>query len=179
MKVLYALAAAAALVVPMRAEIIEQVLVKVNGDIITKTELEQRQIAVLRQKNPNLRANDEAALRQALAEVTPEVIADAVDELLVVQRGRELGLERRLLLLDRRLDSAPLDEVLRLDDRHHFDRALGLGGAPRGEAQRGARLGAVVDHYEIGACHRSPRWERRCAKAAGHASQAAFRPPPP
>ena len=32
--------ASAALAVPMRAEIIEQVLVKVNGDIITKTELE-------------------------------------------------------------------------------------------------------------------------------------------
>ena len=36
------------LVMPMRAEIIEQVLVKVNGDIITKTELEQRQVAALR-----------------------------------------------------------------------------------------------------------------------------------
>ena len=35
---------------PMRADIIEQVLVKVNGDIITKTELETRQIAALRQK---------------------------------------------------------------------------------------------------------------------------------
>ena len=33
-----------------RGEIIEQVLVKVNGEIITKTELEQRQVAVLRQK---------------------------------------------------------------------------------------------------------------------------------
>lgn len=74
-----------------RADILEQVLVKVNGDIITKTELEQKQIAALRQKNPNLRANDEAALRQALAEVTPEVIVDAVDELLIMQRGRELG----------------------------------------------------------------------------------------
>jgi parvulin-like peptidyl-prolyl isomerase len=74
-----------------RADILEQVLVKVNGDIITKTELEQRQIAALRQKNPNLRANDEAALRQALAEVTPGVIVDVVDELLIMQRGKELG----------------------------------------------------------------------------------------
>ena len=74
-----------------RADILEQVLVKVNGDIITKTDLEQRQIAALRQKNPNLRPDDEAALSQALAEVTPEVIVDAVDELLIVQRGKELG----------------------------------------------------------------------------------------
>ena len=36
--------------VPLRAEIIEQVLVRVNGDILTKTEFEQRQVAALRQR---------------------------------------------------------------------------------------------------------------------------------
>ena len=72
-------------------DIIEQVLVKVNGEIITKTELEGRQIAALRQKNPNLRPDSDAALKQALAEVTPAVIVDAVDEMLMVQRGKELG----------------------------------------------------------------------------------------
>ncbi len=72
-------------------DIIEQVLVKVNGEIITKTDLEARQIAALRQKNPNLRPESDAALRQALAEVTPAVIVDAIDELLMVQRGKELG----------------------------------------------------------------------------------------
>ena len=71
--------------------ILEQVLVKVNGEIVTKTELEQRQIAALRQKNPNLRPDSDAALQQALNEVTPQVIVDAVDELLIVQRGKELG----------------------------------------------------------------------------------------
>lgn len=73
------------------ADILEQVLVKVNGEIITKTELEQRQIAAVRQKQPNLRADDDAALKKVLAEVTPQVIVDAVDELLLVQRGKELG----------------------------------------------------------------------------------------
>ena len=72
-------------------DIIEQVLVKVNGEIITKSELEARQIAALRQKNPNLRPNSDAELRAALAEVTPLVIVDAVDEMLMVQRGKELG----------------------------------------------------------------------------------------
>lgn len=71
--------------------ILEQVLVKVNGEIVTKTELEQRQIAALRQANPNLRPDSDAALQKALTEVTPQVIVDAVDELLVVQRGKELG----------------------------------------------------------------------------------------
>ena len=71
--------------------ILEQVLVKVNGEIVTKTELEQRQIAALRQKNPNLRPDSDAALQKALLEVTPQVIVDAVDEMLIVQRGKELG----------------------------------------------------------------------------------------
>jgi peptidyl-prolyl cis-trans isomerase SurA len=75
----------------VEADIIEQVLVKVNGEIITKSDLEQRQISALRQKNPNLRPESDAALQQALADVTPEVIVAAVDELLMVQRGKELG----------------------------------------------------------------------------------------
>jgi len=74
-----------------RADIIEQVLVKVNGEIITKSDLEGRQIAALRQKNPNLRPESDTALKAALAEVTPAVIVDAVDEMLMVQRGKELG----------------------------------------------------------------------------------------
>ena len=75
----------------LRADILEQILVKVNGDIITKTELEQRQIAALRQRDPNFRPTNDADLRKALVEVTPEVIVNAIDELLLVQRGRELG----------------------------------------------------------------------------------------
>ena len=81
---------------PMRADIIEQVLVKVNGDIITKTELETRQIAALRQKmqgqqvDPAALKNDET-LKKMLADITPQLIVNAVDELLLLQRGRDLG----------------------------------------------------------------------------------------
>jgi peptidyl-prolyl cis-trans isomerase SurA len=74
-----------------RGEILEQILVKVNGDIITKTELEQRQIGALRQRDPNFRPASDAELQQALVEVTPDVIVNAIDEMLLVQRGRELG----------------------------------------------------------------------------------------
>lgn len=73
------------------AQILEQVLVKVNGDIITKTELEQRQIAAIRQRPAAQRPNNDAELKQALVDITPAVIVDAIDELLFVQRGRELG----------------------------------------------------------------------------------------
>ena len=86
------LVSAALLVAMPRAEILEQVLVKVNGDIITKTEFEQRQVQELRNR-PNL-ANvspTSPELQKAIAEVTPDLILDAVDRLLLVQRGRELG----------------------------------------------------------------------------------------
>jgi peptidyl-prolyl cis-trans isomerase SurA len=77
-----------------RAEIIEQILVKVNGEIFTKTELEQRQVAALRQKgqqfDPKTDPNNQL-LRKALDEVTPQIMVDAVDEMLIVQRGKELS----------------------------------------------------------------------------------------
>ena len=89
--VIAALAVGLATISVNATDIIEQVLVKVNGEIITKTDLEGRQIAALRQKNPNLRPESDAALKAALAEVTPAVIVDAIDELLMVQKGKELG----------------------------------------------------------------------------------------
>ncbi len=74
------------------ADIIEQILVKVNGEIITKTDLEQRQINAVRQR-PELQGTrgNEEALAKLLSEITPSVIVDAVDELLLLQRGKELG----------------------------------------------------------------------------------------
>jgi len=72
-------------------EIIERVLVKVNGDIITQSDLEGRQGAVIRTQRVNTQGMTDAQLDKLLADITPQVIADAVDELLLLQRGRELG----------------------------------------------------------------------------------------
>ena len=84
----------AACLTPVRAEIIEQILLKVNGEIFTKTDLEKRQIRALRERNlqasPADLQNDEA-LRKILLEVTPQILVNVIDELLLVQRGRELG----------------------------------------------------------------------------------------
>jgi peptidyl-prolyl cis-trans isomerase SurA len=80
---------------PAGAEIVEQILVKVNGEIFTKSDLEGRQVGVLRQQlgqQVDLKgAPSDAQLRQMLDEVTPDLIVSVVDEMLVVQRGRELG----------------------------------------------------------------------------------------
>jgi peptidyl-prolyl cis-trans isomerase SurA len=80
---------------PAKAEIIQKILVKVNGEILTQTELVDRQIEALRQKNQRVEKpadlQDEPTLRAMLAEITPDVLVETVDELLLIQRGRELG----------------------------------------------------------------------------------------
>ena len=74
------------------AEILEQVLVKVNGEIITKTEFEGRQVAELRNRPEFANSSPAGAdLQRAVAEITPDLILAVVDELLLVQRGRENG----------------------------------------------------------------------------------------
>jgi len=79
-----------------RADVIEQILVKVNGEIFIKSELETRQALALRQQmgqQVDLKSDPtDAQLRKMLDEVTPDLIVNVVDEMLVVQRGKELGL---------------------------------------------------------------------------------------
>jgi peptidyl-prolyl cis-trans isomerase SurA len=77
-----------------RAEIFEQILVKVNGEIFTKSDLEQRQVLVLRQRGQQMDLKNDASnqqLRKALDEITPAIMVDVVNEMVVVQRGKELG----------------------------------------------------------------------------------------
>src|SRR4051812_5775987 len=77
-----------------RSEILEQVLVKVNGEIFTKTDLETRQVTEIRQRGKQIDLSTPAGneeLRKAIADVTPGLLVSVVDEMLIVQRGKELG----------------------------------------------------------------------------------------
>lgn len=78
-------------------QVFEQVVVNVNGDILTRRQLDERVRSVLAQEQGRaITAADmltDPALRRQAADVTPRVAADAIDELLVVQRARELGLD--------------------------------------------------------------------------------------
>jgi parvulin-like peptidyl-prolyl isomerase len=77
------------------AQVLEQVLVKVNGDIITKTELEAKQVAALRSRiasgvDAEAMKND-ATLKKMIAEVTPKILLETIDEMLLLQLGKEKG----------------------------------------------------------------------------------------
>ena len=71
------------------AMVFERILVKINGDLITQTDLEQGQINALRTRP--VPPQTDAELQRALQEVTPDVLVNTVDQMLLVQRGREMG----------------------------------------------------------------------------------------
>jgi parvulin-like peptidyl-prolyl isomerase len=103
-----------------RAEIIEQILVKVNGEIFTKTDLETRQVAALRQMQQTQAADEQ--LRRVLAEITPQIIVSAVDEMLIVQRGIEQGLRLGDEQFQSILDGLKKDNKIETDEQ--FQAAL-------------------------------------------------------
>src|SRR4051794_40978245 len=77
--------------VGVKADVIEQVLMKVNGEIFTKSDLETRQVATLRQmgQQADPKSNSDQELRKMLTDITPRLMVDVVDEMLLVQRGRD------------------------------------------------------------------------------------------
>src|SRR5205823_3223117 len=79
------------------AQGVEAIVVKVNGDVLTKTELDERQIVTLsRHLGRPVSAAEfhrDASLQQLAGELAPQIVADAIDELLMVQRAGDLGFE--------------------------------------------------------------------------------------
>src|SRR5438093_9732699 len=70
-----------------RAEVIEQILVKVNGEVFSKTDLENRQLVTLRQRGQpvDLKSGpSDQQLRKVLDEITPQLMVDAINEMVVV-----------------------------------------------------------------------------------------------
>src|SRR6185436_10848735 len=123
------------LVAPLGAEIFEQVLVKVNGEIITKSDFEQRQVGELRNR-PEL-ANvspSSPQLRTAINEITPDLILTAVDELLLIQRGRELG----YVMGDEQFNSilSGIKKQNNLEDEQKFQAALKQEGLSLADLRR-------------------------------------------
>jgi peptidyl-prolyl cis-trans isomerase SurA len=73
-----------------RAEIVERIVAKVNGDIVTLSEFEARQLAAVQAARiPPVQV--ETYLRQN----NQRILQEAVDDLLIVQRAGELGIRLR------------------------------------------------------------------------------------
>jgi len=112
--------------VQSKSGIIEKIIVKVNGEILTQSELESEQIKSL-QEQQNAKVVDakqlstDAGLAKALQEITPQLLVDAVDDLLIVQYGRELGVKFTEDRFKQALDNVKKEN--KLDDKQ-FAQAL-------------------------------------------------------
>jgi parvulin-like peptidyl-prolyl isomerase len=70
--------------------VVEQIIAKVNGDIITRTEIDRlrhQAEAELRQRGANPQQ-----IAAALKEREPNLLRDKIDEMLLIQRGKELNI---------------------------------------------------------------------------------------
>ena len=140
-------ATALATSVPLGAEIIEQVLVKVNGEIVSKTDFEQRQISTLRGRPEFANASPTSLeLQKAIGEITPDLILEAVDELLMIQRGRELN----YALGDSQFKDI-LDNIKKsnnLTDDAQFQAALKQEGMTLAELRRSIERSMIISQVQ-------------------------------
>jgi parvulin-like peptidyl-prolyl isomerase len=118
--------------------ILERIIVRVNGEILTQTQLSDRQTEAVRQRNQGNSNLTDAVIIQQIGEVTPDVLVNAVDEMLIAQHGRELGakftdvefknaldtIKKENNLNDDQLKAAMAQEGLTMDQlRANFERA--------------------------------------------------------
>jgi peptidyl-prolyl cis-trans isomerase SurA len=131
------------------AEIIEQILVKVNGEIFTKSDLEQRQVSTLRQKGQQIDLKSDPsnqALRKALDEITPQIMVEAVDEMLLVQRGKELGYKLNDEQFKGVLDNIKKEN--KLENEEQFQAALKAEGMTMADLRRNLERSMIVQKVQ-------------------------------
>jgi peptidyl-prolyl cis-trans isomerase SurA len=131
--------------IPLKAEVIEQVLVKVNGEIVSKSEFEQRITGAL-QRPEFAAAKSDLDLQRAIGQVTPDLILEAVDELLLIQRARELN----YALSDTQFKSILEDIRNRnnLTDEAQFQAALKQEGMTLAELRRSIERNMMVSQVQ-------------------------------
>jgi len=146
---------------PPKSEIIQKVVVKVNGEIFTQTDLIARQIQALREQQRAVRKAEDLtadpALVAALLVVTPAVLLEAVDELILVQHGKEMpnlkftdAIFARALEDLKKANKIPDDATLQMalkqegmtmaDLRVNIERSFYKGEAERRELMRNMTL---------------------------------------
>ena len=106
-----------------QSTIIQRVLVKVNGEVFTQKDLEDKQIGALQQAGKGKLQGD--ALKKALADMMPDLLVQAIDDMLLTQRGRELGFNMSAeqfnemienIKKDNKMDDAELDAALKQEN---------------------------------------------------------------
>lgn len=124
------------------ADVIERVIVRVNGEIVTLSDLQSRQIAAIRGAQVPFERVDEY-LRQN----SQKILQDAIDDLLIAQRSAELdgGIDEETLA--KVVEEIKKDHKIENDDE--FARALEQEGMTREELRRNIARSMLMQRFFV------------------------------
>jgi peptidyl-prolyl cis-trans isomerase C len=118
------------------AEIIERVVAKVNGQIITLSEFQSRQIAAAQGARVDP-ANVGAFLRQNNA----KILQEAIDEILLLQKAEDAGIKAPPQWIDEAIDGIRKENKITTDEQ--FQEALEREGMTLAELRQNIERGVV------------------------------------
>src|SRR5690349_18373702 len=100
------------------AVVLERVIAKVNGEIVTLSELEQRQIAAA--QAANVPADKVEAFLQ---EKSGEILQEVIDDLLLSQKAEDLGIKVRPEALDQVMADIKKENKITSDEQFQAELA--------------------------------------------------------
>ncbi|RPJ85368.1 MAG: hypothetical protein EHM13_01265 [Acidobacteria bacterium] len=124
-------------------EIIEQILVKVNGDIFTKTQLEERQVQALRGRTQQM---TDQQLQKELRAVTPDILVSVIDEILLLQKGRDLGYKMTDDMFKRYVEGIRKENKLETDEA--FQAALKQEGMTMADLRKQIEKNSIIQEIQ-------------------------------
>jgi parvulin-like peptidyl-prolyl isomerase len=104
-----------------RAEIVERVVAKVNGQIITLSEFQSRQVAAAQAARI-----DPAQIGSFLRQNNAHILQDAIDELLILQKAQDAGIQAPAQWIDEAIDTIKKENHLTTEEL--FQAALAREG---------------------------------------------------
>jgi len=118
------------------AEIIERVVAKVNGQIITLSEFQNRQISAAQGARVDP-ANVGAFLRKNNA----KILQDAIDEILILQKAEDAGIRAPAEWIDESIEGIRKDNKITTDEQ--FQEALAREGLTLAELRQNIERGVL------------------------------------
>jgi len=124
-----------------RADVIERVVAKVNGQIITLSDFQSRQLAAAQAARVEP-ANIGTFLRQNNA----KILQEAIDDVLIMQRAEETGIKAPAPWVDEAIAGIKKDN--NLNTQQEFEEALQREGLTLGELRQNIERG-IVKRYVL------------------------------
>jgi peptidyl-prolyl cis-trans isomerase SurA len=134
-----------------QSAILERIIVKVNGEILTQTQLEDLQIEAMRDQNKqveNRKALSNEDVRKALVDITPTILVEEVDKLLMIQRARELNLKFSDEMFKQSIDNIKKQNAESIKSDADLERALKEAGLTMAKLRQNFEKGYLVMEVE-------------------------------